>query len=63
MLVSEDSFFNLSLKLSNSGDDSYNTSLTMFYPLGLSFSRMTQVSLTSQEGAACFGAPSLREAR
>lgn len=43
LLVSEYSFFNLSLKLSNGGDDSYNTSLTMFYPLGLSFSRMTQV--------------------
>lgn len=47
LLVSEDSYFNLLVKLSNYGDDSYNTSLTMYYPLGLSFSRMKEVT-TSQ---------------
>lgn len=40
-MVAEDSYFNLSVQLSNHGDDSYNTSLTLFHPLGLSFSRMT----------------------
>ncbi|XP_056891585.1 integrin alpha-D isoform X1 [Takifugu flavidus] len=48
LLVAEDSYFNLSLKLANSGDDSYNTSLTIFYPLGLSFSRMTQQTRSTQ---------------
>lgn len=48
LLVAEDSYFNLSVKLSNHGDDSYNTSLSMHYPPGLSFSRMalTQVTWT-----------------
>ncbi|XP_060942973.1 integrin alpha-M-like [Limanda limanda] len=40
LLVAEDSYFNVTVKLSNYGDDSYNTSLTMHYPPGLSFSRM-----------------------
>ncbi|XP_029948934.1 integrin alpha-M isoform X2 [Salarias fasciatus] len=41
LLVTEDSYFNMSVTLHNHGDDSYNTSLTMLYPLGLSFSMMT----------------------
>ncbi|KAM6940479.1 integrin alpha-L-like [Xenentodon cancila] len=40
LLVTENNYFNVSIKLDNHGDDSYNTSLTMFYPPGLSFSRM-----------------------
>ncbi|XP_053190826.1 integrin alpha-D [Scomber japonicus] len=40
-LVAEDNSFNVFITLSNEGDDSYNTSLTMHYPPGLSFSRMT----------------------
>lgn len=40
LLVAEDSYFNLFVQLFNHGDNSYNTSLTLFYPLGLSFSRM-----------------------
>lgn len=40
LLVKEDNYFNVSIKLSNHGDDSYNTSLTMYYPPGLSFSTM-----------------------
>lgn len=39
--MAEDSYFNLPVKLSNHGDESYNTSLTLYYPLGLSFSKMT----------------------
>ncbi|XP_037617269.1 integrin alpha-D isoform X1 [Sebastes umbrosus] len=41
LLVAEDNYFNVSIKLSNHGDDSYYTNLTMHYPPGLSFSRMT----------------------
>uniref|UniRef100_A0A8D3E145 VWFA domain-containing protein n=1 Tax=Scophthalmus maximus TaxID=52904 RepID=A0A8D3E145_SCOMX len=41
LLVREDNYFNVSVRLSNHGDDSYNTSLTMYYPPGLSFSWMT----------------------
>lgn len=41
LYVAEDNYFNLSIKLSNRGDDSYNTSLMMYYPPGLSFSRLT----------------------
>ncbi|KAI3352734.1 hypothetical protein L3Q82_019312 [Scortum barcoo] len=43
LLVREDNYFNLSIQLSNHGDDSYNTSLTMNYPPGLSFSMMTLI--------------------
>ncbi|XP_076583441.1 integrin alpha-M-like [Chaetodon auriga] len=46
LLVAEDNYFNLSVKLSNHGDDSYNTSLSMYYPSGLSFSRMTLTEAT-----------------
>lgn len=41
LMVAEDNYFNVSVKLSNHGDDSYNTSLTMHYPPGLSFSMMS----------------------
>ncbi|XP_034388003.1 integrin alpha-M isoform X2 [Cyclopterus lumpus] len=41
LLVAEEQYFQVLVKLSNHGDDSYNTSLTMHYPRGLSFSRMT----------------------
>ncbi|XP_061581094.1 integrin alpha-D isoform X2 [Cololabis saira] len=40
LVVKENNYFNVSISLNNHGDDSYNTSLTMFYPPGLSFSRM-----------------------
>ncbi|KAM4584239.1 integrin alpha-M [Odontesthes bonariensis] len=40
LLVKENNYFNISISLSNHGDDSYNTSLTIHYPPGLSFSRM-----------------------
>uniref|UniRef100_A0A669BSI0 Integrin alpha-L n=1 Tax=Oreochromis niloticus TaxID=8128 RepID=A0A669BSI0_ORENI len=41
LLVAEDAYFTVSIKLANHGDDSYNTMLTMHYPPGLSFRRMT----------------------
>ncbi|KAK5866566.1 hypothetical protein PBY51_020749 [Eleginops maclovinus] len=43
LLVAEDNFLNVSLKLSNHGDDSYYTILTMHYPQGLSFSMMEMI--------------------
>ncbi|XP_070684031.1 integrin alpha-X [Pempheris klunzingeri] len=46
LLVAEDNYFNVTVKLSNHGDDSYNTSLTMHYPPGLSFSRMSRTKAT-----------------
>ncbi|XP_037546385.1 integrin alpha-D [Nematolebias whitei] len=39
-VVTENSYFYMWIKLDNHGDDSYNTSLTMHYPPGLSFSMM-----------------------
>ncbi|XP_019735483.1 integrin alpha-M isoform X1 [Hippocampus comes] len=43
LLVAEENYFNISITITNHGDDSYNTSLTMHYPPGLSYSRMFQV--------------------
>ncbi|KAL3995846.1 helicase required for RNAi-mediated heterochromatin assembly 1 [Sarotherodon galilaeus] len=43
LLVTENNYFNVTIHLKNRGDDSYNTSLIMFYPPGLSFSRMTLI--------------------
>uniref|UniRef100_A0A672YKR3 Integrin alpha-M-like n=1 Tax=Sphaeramia orbicularis TaxID=375764 RepID=A0A672YKR3_9TELE len=41
LLVAERNYFNVTMRLSNHGDDAYNTSLTMHYPPGLSFSMMS----------------------
>ncbi|XP_072240244.1 integrin alpha-M [Leuresthes tenuis] len=41
LMVKENKYFNISISLSNHGDDSYNTSLTIHYPLGLSYSVMS----------------------
>lgn len=46
LLVTENNYFNVTIHLKNDGDDSYNTSLIMFYPPGLSFSRMTLIKVT-----------------
>ncbi|XP_024914576.1 integrin alpha-X isoform X2 [Cynoglossus semilaevis] len=53
LYVAEDNYFNLSIKLSNRGDDSYNTSLMMYYPPGLSFSRLTLTQATRQTLHSC----------
>uniref|UniRef100_A0AAQ5YWQ5 VWFA domain-containing protein n=1 Tax=Amphiprion ocellaris TaxID=80972 RepID=A0AAQ5YWQ5_AMPOC len=45
LLVAEDNYFNMSVKLVNHGDDSYDTRLTMNYPPGLSFSWMTLIEV------------------
>lgn len=45
LLVAEESYFNLTITLSNHGDDSYNTNLTMRYPESLSFSQMTLIQV------------------
>ncbi|XP_051241527.1 integrin alpha-D isoform X2 [Dicentrarchus labrax] len=55
LLVAEDNYFNMSIKLSNHGDDSYNTSLSMHYPPGLSFSRMTVTEATRSTPHSCNG--------
>ncbi|XP_026159746.1 integrin alpha-M [Mastacembelus armatus] len=53
LLVVEDNYFNVSATLSNHGDDSYNTSLTMHYPTGLSFSTMTLTKATRPTLHSC----------
>ncbi|XP_054460569.1 integrin alpha-D [Anoplopoma fimbria] len=53
LLVAEDNYFNVSVKLSNQGDDSYYTSLTMHYPTGLSFSRMALIEATRPTIHSC----------
>ncbi|XP_046899597.1 integrin alpha-D isoform X2 [Hypomesus transpacificus] len=40
LIVMDQSYFNVTVRLSNHADDSYNTSLTFLYPPGLSFSKM-----------------------
>ncbi|XP_072318892.1 integrin alpha-M, partial [Eucyclogobius newberryi] len=63
LLVADHNQFNVSVTLLNRGEDSYNTSLTIYHPPGLSFSRMSlaQDSKTKplygchgiEEGTAC----------
>ncbi|KAM8878943.1 integrin alpha-L [Spinachia spinachia] len=53
LLVAKDNYLNVSIKLSNYGDDSYHTSLTMHYPEGLSFSKMTLVEATRPTIYSC----------
>ncbi|CAJ1053080.1 LOW QUALITY PROTEIN: integrin alpha-M [Xyrichtys novacula] len=54
LLVTEDMYFNVTIELSNHGDDSYNTSLTMHYPPGLSFSRMTLIKWSRPILHSCY---------
>ncbi|XP_034044085.1 integrin alpha-X [Thalassophryne amazonica] len=53
LLVVDQDYFNVSVTLSNHGDDSYNTSLTLFYPPGLSFSMMTLTKQTRPTLHSC----------
>ena len=46
LVVAKGNYFNLFVKLSNHGDDSYNTSLSIQHPAGLSFSWMTVAEVT-----------------
>ncbi|KAM9857426.1 integrin alpha-L [Aulostomus maculatus] len=46
LLVAENNYLSMTITLSNHGDDSYNTSLTLYCPSGLSFSRMTLIKFT-----------------
>ncbi|XP_017297102.1 integrin alpha-D [Kryptolebias marmoratus] len=54
LLVTENNYFNVSIKLDNDGDDSYNTTLTMHYPPGLSFSRMNLTQSSRSTLHSCF---------
>ncbi|XP_073333208.1 integrin alpha-L-like [Pagrus major] len=53
LLVAEKKYFTLFVKLSNHGDDSYNTSLSVEHPLGLSFSWMTLEEATRPTLHSC----------
>ncbi|XP_068177473.1 integrin alpha-D isoform X2 [Antennarius striatus] len=57
LLVAEDNYLNLTVTLSNHGDDSYNTSLSVDHPPGLSFSRMTLTEATRPTLHACQDLP------
>ncbi|KAJ0033418.1 hypothetical protein NQD34_000525 [Periophthalmus magnuspinnatus] len=41
LVVADHNYFNVSVTLFNRGEDSYNTSLTIYHSLGLSFARMS----------------------
>ncbi|XP_030280862.1 integrin alpha-L-like isoform X2 [Sparus aurata] len=53
LLVAKGSYFNLFVKLSNHGDDSYNTSLSIQHPAGLSFSLMNLTEATRPTLYSC----------
>ena len=40
--------FNLTLRLTNNGDDSFNTKLYLYYPPGLSFSMLNRLTVSRQ---------------
>uniref|UniRef100_A0A8C6MJH4 Integrin alpha-L-like n=1 Tax=Nothobranchius furzeri TaxID=105023 RepID=A0A8C6MJH4_NOTFU len=54
ILVTEDNYFNVSVTLANHGDDSYNTTLTMHYPPGLSFSKLEVTKSSRPTLHACY---------
>ncbi|XP_023810318.1 integrin alpha-L-like [Oryzias latipes] len=54
LLVSDQSYFNVSIVLVNKGDDSYNTSLTVLHSPGLSFSSMNVTKATRQTLYECY---------
>ncbi|XP_057699342.1 integrin alpha-D [Corythoichthys intestinalis] len=43
LLVAEDIYFNMDFSITNHGDNSYNTNLTIHYPPGLSLARTFQI--------------------
>ncbi|XP_045072972.1 integrin alpha-L-like isoform X2 [Coregonus clupeaformis] len=55
LLVVDQSYFNVTIRLSNHGDDSFNTSLTLLYPPGLSFSMMHLLKSTRRTLFSCGG--------
>ncbi|XP_008292527.1 integrin alpha-X [Stegastes partitus] len=55
LVVAEDSYFHLFLKLSNNGDDSYETGFIITYPPGLSYSMTALVEATRPTLYDCNG--------
>ncbi|KAJ0050840.1 hypothetical protein NL108_008186, partial [Boleophthalmus pectinirostris] len=53
LLVADHNYFNMSVTLFNRGEDSYNTSLTIHHPPGLSFSKMTLALVNSRTLYSC----------
>ncbi|KAJ8002029.1 hypothetical protein DPEC_G00175560 [Dallia pectoralis] len=53
IVVDEQSYCIVAIRLYNQGDDSYNTSLTLLYPPGLSFSMMSLVKSTRRTLINC----------
>ncbi|XP_036069753.1 integrin alpha-D isoform X2 [Oryzias melastigma] len=61
LLVSEQSYFNISILLANKGDDSYNTSLTVLHSPGLSFSNVNVTKATRQTLYECYDLKEVRD--
>lgn len=55
LLVKDDNSISAVITLNNNADDSYNTSLTMHYPVGLSFSKMEQIVQKKKVTHICKG--------
>uniref|UniRef100_A0A3P9MCR1 Uncharacterized protein n=1 Tax=Oryzias latipes TaxID=8090 RepID=A0A3P9MCR1_ORYLA len=61
LLVSDQSYFNVSIVLVNKGEDSYNTSLTVLHSPGLSFSSMNVTKATRQTLYECYDLKEVRD--
>ncbi|XP_018606218.2 integrin alpha-M [Scleropages formosus] len=55
LVVIDQEYFNVTLNLSNNGDDSYNTSLSFHYPPGLSFSKLQVQKASRRTLTSCTG--------
>ncbi|KAJ8264627.1 hypothetical protein GJAV_G00151430 [Gymnothorax javanicus] len=55
LVMIDQDYFNVTGKLHNQGDDSYNTSITFYYPPGLSFSKMKVLEATRRTLISCSG--------
>ncbi|XP_036389074.1 integrin alpha-D [Megalops cyprinoides] len=61
LLVVDQEYFNVTVTLSNHGDDSYNTSITFHYPHGLSFSKMQVLKATRRMLTSCSGLEDIKD--
>ncbi|KAG7492994.1 hypothetical protein MATL_G00021190 [Megalops atlanticus] len=61
LLVVDQEYFNVTVTLSNHGDDSYNTSITFHYPRGLSFSKMQVLKATRRMLTSCSGLEDIKD--
>ncbi|XP_066579334.1 integrin alpha-L [Amia ocellicauda] len=55
LFVVNQGLFNLTIKLLNKGDDSYNTTLQLVHPVGLSFSKLETIQASRRTIPRCMG--------